>query len=765
MKQLFTLLSILVFQSTIGQNNLWTDHLPYNSVNDIAVRGNEYFCSTNQGMFSYKPDEQEITTFSKSNLLSDIGITSLAYNAPNDVLIIGYKNANIDLMEGDEVFNMGDIKRANQYTGLKRINHILTQNNVAWLATGFGIVQINLQSRVVTATYIIGPGGSTLEVFQLAIDEVQNRMYAATPQGLFSANMSDPLIFFQSWQKDENLSNGVINSVATLQGKIFANKVTLNSSEDSVFYNDGAGWKYLEGQGVNKKTEMRSVNNFLCIVNPFTVNYITPDLTVKYIIGPSYYQEGTFLPRSSYIMPDGRTMLIGNEQFGLIVSINVDFNYRVIPNGPATSNAFALAANDNKMYVAPGAIDELWTRQFVNQGIFELDDFTWKWITPKDLNNIGDVVNILIDPTDNNQIYAAAWGTGILKIKDGNLIEIYNNQTSGGAIQGPIQDIEGVRTGGLAIDAKGDLWITSSQSNFPLVVRRKDGTWQNYSAGSLGGSSTNVFDLTITRLNQKWLRTRGQGILVMDDTEGNVQWKAVRNGVGNGNLPTNTVLSYAEDLDGEMWIGTNEGLVVLYSPQNIFRAGRNFDAQPVLFEEDGVVQRLMGTEAITSIAIDGANKKWFGTQSSGVFYTSADGTETFYNFTAENSPLLSNSILDIAIDDITGEVYFATEEGVVSFRGSATKGYDEFTDVFAYPNPVRPGYDGPIFIKGLVTNARVKITDIAGNIVFETIAEGGQARWEGRTLDGQAVASGVYMAFITDDLAERTYVTKILVIR
>jgi len=148
-----------------------------------------------------------------------------------------------------------------------------------------------------------------------------------------------------------------------------------------------------------------------------------------------------------------------------------------------------------------------------------------------------------------------------------------------------------------------------------------------------------------------------------------------------------------------------------------------------------------------------------------VFYTSADGTETIHHFTANNSPLLSDAILDIAIDNITGEVYFATAEGIVSFKGSATKGFDEYTDVYAYPNPVRPGYQGPIYIKGLVTNAQVKITDVAGNIVYQMVAEGGQARWDGQNLNGEQVVSGVYMAYITDDLAEQTTVTKILVIR
>jgi hypothetical protein len=197
----------------------------------------------------------------------------------------------------------------------------------------------------------------------------------------------------------------------------------------------------------------------------------------------------------------------------------------------------------------------------------------------------------------------------------------------------------------------------------------------------------------------------------------------------------------------------------------LFTGGANRDAQPVIFTEEGVNQKLLGVEAVTDIAVDGANNKWFGTANAGVFYTSENGRETIYRFTAENSPLISNTILDIEIDPQSGEVFFATPDGIVSFRGQATEGFEDYTDVYAYPNPVEPNYQGPIAIKGLVTNARVKITDLEGNIVSEMVANGGQAIWDGRTLDGQRVASGVYMAYCTNDDGSKTHVTKIVVIR
>lgn len=757
----FFILSQTLSAQQIGQ---WQGHIPFNSVTDIAVRGQKYYCAADQGLFAYDQTTNEITTLSKINGLNDIGIRALAYNAENDVTIIGYKNGNIDLLDGDNIFNLGDIKRAAGYTGLKRINHITTQGNFAWLSTGFGIVKIDLVNRIIVETYILGPNGSQLEVFKTAINPVSNRMFAATPDGLYSGNLNTPLIYFGYWSKDTTLRPGVYDQVAVLAGNVFINKV--GTIEDSVFYTSPTGWAYLPNQGINKKYDISVMNDFLVIASQYSVNFLRPDLSLKYNISEAFYTPGTYLPRCGYMMPDGQRMLIGNDKYGLIVCDDVTLNNRVQPNGPYSNAVYSLAANDKRVYVAPGAVDELWTNTFTNQGIFELNDFTWSRIEPSAINNINDVVTVLIDPADNRHIFAAAWGTGILEIQNDQLIKVWDNQTSGGALVGPVTSPSQPRTGGITFDEDGNLWVTSSQSNYPVAVMRKDGTWQQYSAGSLGGSSQNVFTIVVNRLNQKWIQTRKDGLLVMDDeSKGVVRFKQISSGAGVGNLPSTTVLDFAEDLDGDIWIGTTEGMVVLYSPQNVFQSGKNFDAQPILFEEDGVVQRLLGTESVKAIAVDGANKKWFGTLNSGVFYTSADGTEVIHNFTAENSPLLSNAIIDITIDNETGEVYFATAEGICSFQGSATRGYEKYTDVYAYPNPVEPGYDGPIYIRGLVTNARVKITDVAGNIVFETVAEGGQARWDGQNLNGDQVATGVYMAFITDDLAEKTTVTKILVVR
>ena len=258
------------------------------------------------------------------------------------------------------------------------------------------------------------------------------------------------------------------------------------------------------------------------------------------------------------------------------------------------------------------------------------------------------------------------------------------------------------------------------------------------------------------------------------------KYRLLNSSPGNGNIPGTTVLAMAEDKNGEVWVGTEKGVGVFYSPENIF-SGSNFDAQQILVTQGSYVQYLLENETVTAIAVDGANQKWIGTDRGGVFLFSPDGTKEIFHFTAENSPLLSNRITDIAISK-DGNVYFATDNGVISYRGSATPTETDGT-VYAFPNPVREDFDGCIAVRGLAENAQVRITDIAGNLVFsgqagaftvsgcesvsgvQTGVYGGQVVWDGRNFDGKKARTGVYLVYAADDAGQEKVVTKSLIIR
>jgi hypothetical protein len=273
----------------------------------------------------------------------------------------------------------------------------------------------------------------------------------------------------------------------------------------------------------------------------------------------------------------------------------------------------------------------------------------------------------------------------------------------------------------------------------------------------------------VTRSNQIWLqvRTTGIGGILVYDHRGTISDHSddriahLNINPGSGALPSNEVVSMAEDKDGSIWVGTDKGVVVFYNPANIFTS-ESFDAQSILINQDGHTQKLLETETVTAISIDGANRKWFGTQNSGVYLMSGDGTKELEHFSIDNSPLLSNTILALEVNPVTGEVFIATEKGLISYKGTSTIGETKCEDTYAYPNPVKPGYSGYIAVRGLVTDAHVRITDIAGNMVFETKAIGGQAIWDGKNFNGERVHSGVYIVFAANEDASETCVTKIL---
>jgi ligand-binding sensor domain-containing protein len=322
---------------------------------------------------------------------------------------------------------------------------------------------------------------------------------------------------------------------------------------------------------------------------------------------------------------------------------------------------------------------------------------------------------------------------------------------------------------GQAFDQNGNLWITNCNVTNPLSVKINDGTWKSFNFSNLGlGANPTIGQIIINQYNQKWMvLPRGGGILVFDEngtwSTGDDKMKKLNAGIGNGNLPSNEIECLAEDKDGEIWVGTDKGIAVFYCPDQVFSAS-GCEAQQIFIEQDGHTQLLLETEVVTCIAVDGANRKWIGTMNSGVYLMSADGTSQIDHFTVDNSPLLSNEIRSIVIHPKTGEVFFGTAEGIISYRNDATEGLEDYTDVYVFPNPVQPGYEGPIAITGLVENANVKITDISGGLVYQTKSLGGQAIWYGKNFKGEKAHSGVYLVFCSNDDGSKTYVTKILLV-
>jgi ligand-binding sensor domain-containing protein len=314
--------------------------------------------------------------------------------------------------------------------------------------------------------------------------------------------------------------------------------------------------------------------------------------------------------------------------------------------------------------------------------------------------------------------------------------------------------------------------MTNSNVAEPISVLKADGSWKSFRVNNLISGYGALGDILVSSAGHKWvIIPRGNGLFAMDD---NMTIDDISDDIYEkvsvvdkyGKVITNDVYSFAEDHNGNLWLGTNQGVLVMYSPYRLFTDGIIY-AQEILIPRNdgsGYADPLLGTQIVTSIEVDGANRKWLGTAGGGVYLVSEDGLEELVQFNETNSPLLSNAIRDICVDGVSGEVFFGTDKGIISYKGDALQGSTAYNKVVVYPNPVRESYEGPVAIKGLVERTTVKITDMSGNLVFETESFGGQAIWDGKNLRGERVATGVYMIYLSNRDGTLAHVTKVLFI-
>jgi len=316
-------------------------------------------------------------------------------------------------------------------------------------------------------------------------------------------------------------------------------------------------------------------------------------------------------------------------------------------------------------------------------------------------------------------------------------------------------------------DGNGNVWMINVRSEKPLAVYREDGTFESFSVKNIVNRTTPGFDMIIDQRGYHWMLFNREGIVVFDENRDDLAGPKLHRFTaadGSGGLPSNEVNTIVEVLDGAIWVGTSDGVGVFFSPFDVFSQSPS-DARPIIVEQGGIFQPLFENQAISKIVVDGANRKWVGTFGSGVFLMSADGTDQIHHFTTTNSPLLSNTINDIAIDPRSGDVYIATENGLMSYTSDATQGQFANNCTSVFPNPVRETYTGPISITGLVRDSQVRITDVRGNLIYETVSNGGTAVWDGTNRNRQRVATGVYFALSSDPEGNSTCVSKILVVK
>lgn len=732
----------------IGQ---WREHLNYQKSIQV-IKGDLIYAATNDAVFSVDAN-QEISRYHKVNGLSDVGIQQIGWDEENTQLIIAYKNSNLDFLKGSITKNLSDIQRST-ISGNKTINSIYSSLGTAYLSTGLGIVLINLKKYEVKDTWIIGNAGRQISIN--GFTENNQFYFAATEEGIkrIGKASTDPANY-KNWETIAGPSTGAVSFIG------FINNQLIITKDDSVFVQENNQWKLLfqesnwkiihTGISENKLTIcLRTIsgNSKVIVLNPTGI--IEKNISAPGVIS---------FPSSALI---NNSVIWVADQFGGLSSFGSNTE-RFIPNGPEGISSGEFAFYNQTLYQAVGSVNSAWNYQFNKEGILQFKEGLWSnkgaFNTPL-LDSVLDMITIAIDPS-NGTLWAGSYGGGLLK-QTNNQFQLFKQSNS--TLQAAIGDPGSYRVSGLALDNKNNLWISNYGAQQALKLKTANDQWLGFSI-PFNLTENAVAQIIADDFNQLWIQSpKGNGLIYYNygnniETTGDDQWKLFQQGVGNGNLPSNNVLSILKDKDNSIWVGTDDGIGIIYCSDNVLGS---CEATLPIIQQDQFAGFLFKGEQIQCMALDGANQKWIGTQN-GVWLISADAKKIIHHFTVTNSPLLSNDIKKIGIDPTTGEVYFATFNGLCSYRAMATEAIEEKNNILVFPNPVPPQYNGQIAIRGLADNTLIKITELNGRLVYQTRSLGGQAVWNGRDYVGNKIASGVYLVLARDGKGNENMVTKIVI--
>ncbi|MFD2246311.1 T9SS type A sorting domain-containing protein [Pontibacter ruber] len=746
-------------QSKVGIGG-WQLHIPYTQGKSVAEAGDRVYAAAEQGLFYYDKEFNNTQAITKVDGLSEQRISTIRYEEASGTLVIAYANSNIDLLQGDKITNISDILRR-QLTGDKRIHHILTRNKIAYLATGFGVVVLDLAKQEIKDTYTnLGPNGAAVQVRSTAI--LGDSMYLATNIGILAAHrISSNLKDFRSWhQRNAGFpESATLTSLADFNGQLYA-----GTTEHGLFILGNGTWQSSLIPAGTAVSSLTPSADFLSITTPAAVILINKQGQATTITNNLLKQ-----PREATVGA-GNILWVADAQRGLVrINLNNNETAAFAPEGPASSNSFRVYAANGMVYVLSGGYNENYEPLNRTDGYSTFQNGDWTSNNGFQVQG-GTVPVVLKDMTDavynplTGHVYMASYGNGVLAWLGQEQPILYNSTNSTLVSSQPATDkTEQVRVTDLAVDSKGNVWAVNRSQihNAPgLHVLQPDGQWQGFILPGVADNS-NLDRLVIDENDYKWLSISWNGnvrngLVVLNEEKQEV--RQLSSEAGNGGLPSGTVYSMAKDLNGDIWVGTAAGVAVYYNTAAVFTS-QQYDARLPIIDK----RPLLDGQVVRDIAVDGANRKWMATDN-GLWLFGPDGDELIHHFTTQNSPLPSDKVLSVTVEHQTGEVFVATEAGLASYRAGATitEGKPDCATVF--PNPVRPSYTGLIGVSGLPNNAQVRITDISGTLVYKTIAAGGTVTWDARGYNGKRVKGGVYLVMASDDEGKQTCISKIAVL-
>ena len=766
-KKIFALLVVLLLSLNIKAGiGDWNIHTSYCETTYCQVVGNKIYVLASGALFSYNKEDGEVYVYDNINELNDTNITHIAYCKNIDALVIVYKNANIDLLYSNgEVYNISDFK--NKILPSKIINSINIEESTLYMSTSFGVVVLNLEKHEFTNTYNL-----KLDTFCSYVKD--NFLYIGTEKGMYKGSLNDNLLDFSKWVKIRD-----------------SKAVALNETDNQLLYVVDKAGAFLLMENLEIKPLDTNSKAFKFLYKEGDKIYLGWENKLTIIEQDASLQTYAVTQGTNFLAVDGNTFWSCKGIKGLVesrISNNTftDGENYIQPNSPVRNNCeFMKFINDEKLLVAGGTLN-YFDITFIPGTVMEYNYSEGKWYNFRE-DNIKDftgvkyvnVCSVDEDPTEEGHYFAGSFGQGLYEFRNREIVAHYNHKNS--PLQSPVSlsnpsVVNYIRVPKVEFDNQGNLWIVNTHVEDIVKVLKKDGTWLSLKYDDIAGFET-VSDIFIDSRGWLWaVSTQGDPGLFcaqMNNTPFDTsddKTKTWLNNITNQdgtNYTIYTVFCAIEDKQGEIWVGTDNGLFVIRDAKKFFNDGIFTQIKVPRNDGTGLADYLLSGTAVSVIKTDGANRKWIGTKNNGIYLVSADGIEMIHHFTKENSILPSNNITSIAVNGKSGEVFIGTDGGIVSFMSNATEPAKELNEdnVHAYPNPVRASYSGNITITGVTHDCELKIVDAAGYLINEGHSTGGSYTWNGRNAKGEKVASGVYYVLMYDENGDESIATKILITR
>jgi len=763
-KLFFIIINLSLFttwaqDAPIGQ---FKEYLSYNKFQSVAQDKENIYAATDQSIMVVDKEDRSLSKWSKLNGLSDVGIKTI-HNSTDGQLIIAYINSNIDVIKDYKVYNIRDILNK-QLTGSKAINHIYTHDGFAYLSCDFGVVILDLESLLIKDSWFTVRQNETYFAQCLTIHN--HHYYLATNQGVFSLpdsalNAAD----FSTWKLESELPQTQCNQLCSYDEKLFAVYSTQND-KDTLFVYENSIWK------TDTSIEMQYYKSF--DVKNGKMLVCDRDY-VKVFTHENYEQYDCYWDSYAAILDENMNIWVADNSSGLLFIDTQNNSSKIYRGeGPANNSAYNMCFTNGILAVVPGTRSNAIIPDWNTPGaISTLNEGKWWTRYNFDWTKRG-FNSVVINPLNPNEIFIASWVRGLYKInKDNNETFCYDSTNS------PLiseRENGAIFLSGLSIDKQNNLWMLQTEVRDLIKVKELNTQEEKWHSFNLFPYETKgdayAEHLLIDSRNYKWITLPRTNQLVVFFENGSLtndalHKKAEVDLASQVINQASRITCITEDKEGRIWTGSDQGIKVIYDAASVFN--RTIYAKNILIEQQGIgdssyVEPLFAYEYITCITVDDADRKWIGTRNAGAFLISPSGTQELFHFNTDNSPLFSNQINDIKINPENGEVFFATEGGLISYKGTATVGKENYKEILVYPNPVREDYYGPIAVKGLMENSFCKITDAAGNLVWQGYAYGGQLIWNGKDFYGKRPATGVYFVMATSKTGKEKKVAKFLLI-